>query len=122
MSSQLRSALAAATFEEVDTLRRILTEAAELADLATDPTAPLYRALLVDLDCPALTYRADLVGAAVTAPEAADAVVRDLLSVGQPLTYALARELGAATRAGRDEQAGFARRLADTDTVPSEWT
>ena len=120
MSTQLRTALAAATDEDVDTLRRILADAADLADLDTAPHARVYRELLIDLDTPAITYRNDLVAVAVAEPDAADAIVRDLLSVGKPLPYALARELGAAARAGRDLQAGLVRRLGDT--VPEDWT
>ena len=122
MSTQLRTALDTATPDDLAEIRRVLTDAADLAELDAAPHALIYRALLIDLDTPAVTYRADLVGAAVAEPEAADVVVRDLLSIDAPLAYALARELGAATRAGRDEQRGFAARLGDINTVPEEWT
>lgn len=121
MSTQLRTALAAASPDDLAKMRRVLTDAADLADLDGAPHALLYRSLLIDLDTPAVTYRSDLVGAAVTEPLAADMVVRDLLSIDAPLAYALARELGAAARAGRDEQEGFKRRLGDIDTIPGEW-
>lgn len=123
MSSQLRTALAAATAEDLAKMVRVLTDAADLADLNTAPHARLYRELLVDLDTPAVTYRADLVGAAVTEPEAADAVVRDLLSIEAPLAYALARELGAAARMGADVQVGFRAELDNgADTIPGDLT
>jgi len=122
MSPQLRDALDTASPEDIAKMRRVLTDAADLADLNDAPHALLYRALLTDLDSPAAAYRTALVAATVEADPAANTVVADLLSIEAPLAYALARELGAATRLGRDMQAGFRRELdLDGDTIPGEW-
>ncbi len=100
-------------------MRAILLAAADLAELASDPEGLLYRALLDDLDAPALTYRAALVAACTSADSAVDAVVGDLLSIGAPLPFALARELGAAARLSRDLRGGFTRQLDNLDTPPN---
>ncbi len=99
MSNQLRAAIDAAAPDELEKVRGILLDAADLAELASDPEGLLYRTLIDDLDHPAPTYRPALSAACMTAGSpAVAAVVGDLLSIGAPLTFALARELGAAAR------------------------
>jgi len=99
MSAQLRTAIEAADPDELAKVRTMLLDAADLAELAGDPEAPLYRTLLDDLDHPAQTYRPALCAACMTAGSPAVAsVVRDLLSIGAGLPFALARELGGAAR------------------------
>ena len=123
MSMQLRTALDTATPDDLAKMVQALRDAADLADLSDAPHALLYRSLLDDLDSPALTYRTDLVAAAVAEPLATGVVVRDLRSIEAPLAYALARELGAAARIGADMQAGFKRELDnDDDTIQGDWT
>ncbi len=130
MSDQLRQARSAATASHIlETVSTLSVTAQESADRG-DPACLLLRALLDDLDAPAVTYRAELVAATVTVdgddPGCVDRVCAGLVSVAQakndPLLLSLARELGAATRLGRDMQAGFRRELDNNgDTIPGEW-
>jgi len=115
MSAQLRNAIDAATPEELEKVRTMLADAADLTGLSGAPESLLYRALLDDLDAPARTYRTALVAICTSADSAVDGVVGDLLSIGEPLPFALARELGAAARMSRDLRAGFTRQLDATE-------
>ncbi len=115
MSAQLRAAIDAATPDEMEQVRTVLADAADLTGLSGGPESLLYRALLDDLDAPARTYRTALVAICTSADSAVDGVVADLLHSPGPLPYALARELGAAARLSRDLRAGFARQLDATE-------
>ena len=130
MSDHLRTALADTSAENIHGIGLMLGECARAAQEDGQPEWLLFHTLRDDLDAPAVAYRRALVAATVTVdgedPVCVDRVVAFMVGAAQrwdnPLKLSLARELGAAARLGRDEQAGFARRLGDIDGVPGDWT
>lgn len=118
MSTQLRTALDTPSPEDTAKMHRVLTDAADLADLNSDPHAQLHPGAVDRSGRPAGTNRSDLVAATAETDPAADIVTRDLRSIGAPPAYALARELWAATRPGPEPRGsappGAARRRSST--------
>jgi len=130
MTPQLRTAVAAATREHVETARRLLMEAGELHHADEDPRGVLFAALSLslaesadsgDLPCPRLR-------AAVAAVPwgAVQAVVVELAQPsGTPgwdaLCQALMRELATAASTRGDELAAARSELDATVGVPEGW-